>query len=340
VFAFSPPDIGDTLIFNGFNFQPQKISIIQGADSTIMVNTFTNTFTGNFVGDGSGLTNIKLDDNSLQRVNILSSDSSVIVDINTNSFFGNFDGDGRRLNNVRPQEGLNYRFNIIGDDSTIMLDTLNRVMNAETLILNNLLIKNNFLNFSSEDSLNTNNQRIQVVSNSSISEFSMIRNSNTDMSLNPNLIYGRILFERNDINGSVATGVILGLKDSIILAQNPDGNFSNSESFLTYGNNKLGIGLTLPEERLDVNGNAIIRGNGTFIGTVNAASFNGSLVSDDSTTIVDSINGTISVSSFIQFGSLTTLERDALSASNGMVIYNTTDNKFQGYANGIWVNLH
>lgn len=43
--------------------------------------------------------------------------------------------------------------------------------------------------------------------------------------------------------------------------------------------------------------------------------------------------------SFIQFGSLTTAERDALTAANGMVIYNSTLDKFQGYENGAWVNL-
>ncbi len=36
---------------------------------------------------------------------------------------------------------------------------------------------------------------------------------------------------------------------------------------------------------------------------------------------------------------LTTTERDGISASNGMMIYNTTLNKFQGYENGAWVSL-
>jgi hypothetical protein len=36
---------------------------------------------------------------------------------------------------------------------------------------------------------------------------------------------------------------------------------------------------------------------------------------------------------------LTTGQRDSLTAVNGMIIYNTTTNTFQGRANGVWVNL-
>lgn len=36
---------------------------------------------------------------------------------------------------------------------------------------------------------------------------------------------------------------------------------------------------------------------------------------------------------------LTTTERDALTPSNGMLIYNTTVGAFQGYASGAWINL-
>ncbi len=36
---------------------------------------------------------------------------------------------------------------------------------------------------------------------------------------------------------------------------------------------------------------------------------------------------------------MTTTQRNALTATNGMLIYNTTDNKFQGYENGAWANL-
>tara|TARA_R110000851_G_scaffold58910_2_gene136497 strand:+ start:6258 stop:7811 length:1554 start_codon:yes stop_codon:yes gene_type:complete len=42
----------------------------------------------------------------------------------------------------------------------------------------------------------------------------------------------------------------------------------------------------------------------------------------------------------VQFGSYTTTERNALTAANGQVVYNSTTNKFQGYAGGAWVDLH
>jgi hypothetical protein len=41
-----------------------------------------------------------------------------------------------------------------------------------------------------------------------------------------------------------------------------------------------------------------------------------------------------------KMASFTTAERDALTSENGDTIYNTTTNKFQGYANGTWVDLH
>lgn len=41
----------------------------------------------------------------------------------------------------------------------------------------------------------------------------------------------------------------------------------------------------------------------------------------------------------VGFPRLTTAQRDALTAVNGDVIYNTTDNKFQGYESGAWANL-
>jgi len=51
----------------------------------------------------------------------------------------------------------------------------------------------------------------------------------------------------------------------------------------------------------------------------------------------------ISVTSATPFrlANMTTTERDAIAApANGDTIYNTTTHKFQGYANGVWIDLH
>jgi len=48
---------------------------------------------------------------------------------------------------------------------------------------------------------------------------------------------------------------------------------------------------------------------------------------------------TVKLADTLTVASLTTTERNALTAANGMIIYNSTDNKFQGYEGGSWANL-
>ena len=51
------------------------------------------------------------------------------------------------------------------------------------------------------------------------------------------------------------------------------------------------------------------------------------------------VNGNAKIGTELLLGSMTTTQRDALTAANGMIINNTTDNKVQGYENGAWSNL-
>ena len=52
------------------------------------------------------------------------------------------------------------------------------------------------------------------------------------------------------------------------------------------------------------------------------------------------VNGDAIVSGYTKFGNLTTVQRDALTPAAGMIIYNTTDSKFQGRTGVAWVDLH
>ena len=88
---------------------------------------------------------------------------------------------------------------------------------------------------------------------------------------------------------------------NITLATTPDNGVNNNFVVLNKDGN-FGVNTITPTEKLDVAGN-------------------------------------VKTSGFVQFGSLTTVQRDALTAVNGMVIYNSNDNKFQGYENGAWTNL-
>jgi hypothetical protein len=48
----------------------------------------------------------------------------------------------------------------------------------------------------------------------------------------------------------------------------------------------------------------------------------------------------MSVSGTFMVARVNTAARNGLTATDGSIIYNITTNKFQGKANGIWVDLH
>lgn len=61
--------------------------------------------------------------------------------------------------------------------------------------------------------------------------------------------------------------------------------------------------------------------------------------SDFMATFVETLQGYLTQNG-IRMPRLTTAQRDALqNVENGLMIYNTTLNKFQGYENGAWINF-
>ncbi len=64
------------------------------------------------------------------------------------------------------------------------------------------------------------------------------------------------------------------------------------------------------------------------------------LANDDATVLLKvKADGTLVAGGPVQMKSYTTTERDALTATDGMIILNTTLGVFQGRAAGAWVNL-
>ena len=224
---------------------------------------------------------------------------------------------------------------VFSDDSTL-------IINGQTgeIFTANLTINGDIKTFGLDDTLNIENQlntpgdqSLRITATDGISRLLLTRASASDLTGNQSIQYGGILFERDDVNGPLVTGAIFDGEGALVIQHNSSGYTGVANETVSIANGKLGIGKYVATEALDVIGNAVVSGQ------VDAASFRGSLVADDSTLIVDAIGGTVTAQGFVQFGSYTTTERNAISAANGMVVYNSTDNRFQGYQNSAWINL-
>jgi len=102
-----------------------------------------------------------------------------------------------------------------------------------------------------------------------------------------------------DPNSSVSTGLVSG---KILFKNLVDDDFDNAKIMVWDSSGRLGVNKTNPTETIDVTG------TGKFTG-------------------------------YVVFGSYTTTARDTLTPQKGMIIYNSTTDRFQGYQNLGWINL-
>jgi hypothetical protein len=318
-FTFTSPNPGDFLRFDGFNFTPQPIQRIEGADSTVIVDAINNTFTGKFEGDGSGLTNLTLN-HSIFDLN----DAFTFTSPNPGDLLI-FDGF-----NFTPQQIQR----IEGADSTVIVDATNNTFTGT-------FIGDGFFEGLELDRIISNDLRVErpdsgqnitsIVGRENRAVLNLENFSENDISV-PDILYGSIFFQKNDINGPLATGVIAGTIDSLLFTTDSTGAFANDAQFFTFTDTGFfGIGTQNPQSTLDVRGSAVIEGDLTV------SALKGSVVSDDSTIIIDSVDNTITSGGYIQFGSYTSADRP--NGVNGMVIYNSTVDRFQGFQANGWINL-
>jgi hypothetical protein len=231
------------------------------------------------------------------QADLIADDSTVVFNAATGqiaaaqlvgTFTGNVVGDTQG-NHVGTVDG-DLSGSVFADDSTLIIDAQNRrftgTINGTTR-----------MNTSDETEV-----QLTIESLENTSKINLRRQSASSLAGNTSLQYGTISFGREDTSGVLTTAIMFARENEFRIGQSSTGAFGTESVYITWKDNKLGLGKTNPAEQLDMTGNAIIDG-------------------------------------FVQFGSLTTVERDALTAANGMVIYNSTDNKFQGYENGSWVNL-
>ena len=125
------------------------------------------------------------------------------------------------------------------------------------------------------------------------------------------------------------------------------GNFTLSNSVISTDDSST-ILLEQPvtmQSDAEVDGNLQVDGSVTVNGTITADTFNsggtGVPKIDSASSIELTAQDQVRItSSPLRMASFTTTERDALTAGNGDMIYNTSTGKFQGYAAGNWVDLH
>ena len=233
---------------------------------------------------------------------VVGNDGTILVDAETNVF------DGRLVGNVTGD----LRGSVFGDDSTVIIDGNNNTIVGDIETTKEVTVRC--------DASNNSLVVTGLAGANSTGPTYTSRSSNGTIAA-PTATVGATTGDGLlDLHGegydgaSFVTAAIIRIAADLdqtvatgqvpgrinFITANAGGTLANLLTFNSAGN--LGIGLPRPDEKLHVNGNAKVGG-------------------------------------FVQFGSLTTTERDALTAANGMVIYNTTDNKFQGYENSSWVNL-
>jgi len=122
--------------------------------------------------------------------------------------------------------------------------------------------------------------------------------------------------------------------------QSSVGNFSFSSSTITTDDSS-GISIV---PAVTMNSDLTVENDLTVSNNISAVSYTstgtGIARIDSATTITLSApDGTIVSNGSLRLANLTTTERNALASQNGDLIYNTTDNKLQGYQNGAWINI-
>ncbi|MDB4348988.1 hypothetical protein OAA64_01540 [bacterium] len=251
---------------------------IAADDSTIMVNPNNNRFTGDLWGnlyDDFG--NIIIDEFA----------KSAIVDIKdpTGAYtvVDNFTGDFRRGENgqIIIQGGAapvfigdvqgNLQGNIVNDSLEVLLDNSTGILYGDVqgsvysdnstqiidgisgaIVATEWASTTNTVTFGNND--DASQSTVNINSSNERSQLNFTRSSETDLSGDTAIPYGMIRFTRNDVNGTLITGIMQARENAILVASTATGDFVNGANYFSWKEQKFGIGTINPTATLDVQG--------------------------------------------------------------------------------------
>ena len=315
------------LVYNGSNWAATENPAldvrgnIYGDDSTLLVDAINGkivgpvetttvtatTLTGNLVGDSQGSHTGSVVGNVVGNLV-----GSVTGDLTGTVTFASGGGGG----------------GIFGDDSTVILDGTTRALTVNSIKnLNNLSIEssgsidvanNGALSLGANDSSGTFQNGQLLVKRSGTAGIAFAISTYQD---GDNISDIKAVKHRGTI--TAPTSYQAGDRIMELVGQAFDGTANRESVFLRF-------------QTTAAVSNNVAPGKSTLFVANADGSFKSFISENDGTFTADNLK---SNAGFVQFGSMTTTQRDALTAANGMVIYNSSDNKFQGYENGAWVNL-
>ncbi len=255
------------------------------------------------------------------RGNIYGDDSTLLVDaingrivgpvvtssVTATNVVGNLTGDvtGSVTGNVVGTTTGTHFGNVVGNldgdvNGSIFGDDSTMLVDAVNSEINAPLVRATVVNSPSVIAEGTATNGIMTLQNTSTS------------ALADNASVGRILFRENQNTPYWTVGVT---KNYFNVAPNPTGSADYTKLLQVYKDGRVQVG-----------------------GEAGGSGFDGW---ERQPTADLEVYGNVHITDAkeLLLGSMTTAQRDALTAANGMMIYNASDNKFQGYENGAWVNL-
>ena len=175
---------------------------------------------------------------------------------------------------------------LFSDDSTPIIDSINRVISIPTVDSSggNLTLQNNGIVVISNETT-TGVSNLSMRSKDQVASFGFTKISDSDLSL-AGPPYGKITWNREDVNGTRTVAGVFGGPIGLSFIYDSDGNLPISKA-MYLGDTGLAIGKATATAKLDVEGDVVVSG------TISGAAFRGTVVADDSTILVDGVNGTI-----------------------------------------------